>query len=450
MQNFEITAEFIQRLEQAVKVKEDSFIVNCLDDFYAADISTILYEMSTADCQYIIRLLATDTAAEIISNLDSNTRTEFLKNFKAEEIAIWVEQLDSDDAVDILNELSLKKREEVLACLEDKEFVQAIIDLLHYDEESAGGLMAKELIKANLNWTVVQCIDEIRRQAEKVEKFYSVYVIDDQNKILGRVSLKKIILSPNETLIADIYEQEIISVPTYMEQEEVAELMQRYDLEAVPVVNVRGELVGRITIDDIVDVITEQADLDRQMMAGLTEDTEESDSILTLSRARLPWLIIGMVGGLLGARFIGFFEQDLILVPAMAFFIPLITATGGNVGIQSSSLVLQSLSNKAFHNTSYLSRIFKVFWVALLNGFVMATCVFTISIFVEENWRLSLVVSIALLFVVLLASLMGTITPILLDRLRINPALASGPFITTANDLLGLAVYFTTAHFLYH
>ncbi len=448
--DFELSQALLDALEEAIENNDSPFIIQTLEDLYAADISLILYEMNTQQSKYVIQLLDKQIATEIISNLDINTCTEFLKNFSSKEISQWIALMDSDDAADILQELSLKIREETLGFIDDKEQENNIRDLLHYEDDCAGGLMAKELIRVNLNWTIKQCIEEIRRQAEEVEKIYSVYVVDNDNRFLGRVGLKKMILAKDEALIADIFDDSTVAVETYLDQDEVADIMQKYDLEAVPVVNARGELVGRITIDDIVDVITEQADLDRQLMSGISEDIEESDSILMLSRARLPWLIIGIFGGLLGAKFIGFFEQDLIMLPAMAFFIPLITATGGNVGIQSSSIILQSLANKSLQDNDYFGRLLKVLLVAILNGLVIALLVFIFTVIFDKNIQLAFVVSTSLFFVVLLASVMGTITPLVLDRLNINPALASGPFITTANDLLGLFVYFTTASLLYH
>lgn len=308
--------------------------------------------------------------------------------------------------------------------------------------------MAKELIKANINWTVKQCIDEIRRQAENVEKFYSIYVVDDDDRLLGRVSIKKLILSKDNVLIKNIYENNVIAVESYREITEVVEIMQKYDLEAIPVINVQGKLLGRITIDDVLDVIKEKTEKDIQAMTGISESIEENDNIWVLSRARLPWLIIGMIGGLLGSRFIGIFEDKLVIVPAMAFFIPLITATGGNVGVQSSSLVVQSLANKSFWGSSFLKRLFRVLLVAVINGCVLSALVFSFNVFIGESLSLAIVVSIALFSVVLLASIMGTLTPLILDKFGVNPALASGPFITTANDLLGLAVYFTVANLL--
>ncbi|MEQ8239054.1 MAG: magnesium transporter, partial [Cyclobacteriaceae bacterium] len=351
---------------------------------------------------------------------------------------------------DVLYQMPIKKREEVIRLLPNEEKASNILDLLRYDEDVAGGLMAKEMIRANVNWSVQQCIEELRIQAENVEKVYSVYVVDDSGKLLGKVSLKKIILANANTKVESIYDSDIVSVETYMEDEEVASIMRKYDMEAVPVVNARGKLVGRITIDDIVDVITEMAEEERQMMAGISADVEEDDTIWAISRARLPWLIIGMIGGFIGAQFLGLFKGEIILIPALAFFIPLITATGGNVGIQSSSIVVQSLANPNVFADTMVRRLIKVLVVAALNGIILATMIFGAVILFNQNQELAFTVSIALFSVVLLASFMGTITPLILNKFGVNPALASGPFITTANDLIGLAVYFSIAHLIYN
>jgi magnesium transporter len=445
---FELTKEFLERFQQALDVRDDAFIVGVLENVKPADISSLLYEFNTEESKYVVDLLPVEVGAQIINDLDEDTRLRFLKAFTPREISEFVEELDSDDAADILNQMPIKLREEVIAGVESQEKQAAIIDLLRYEEDVAGGLMAKELIKANLNWTVIQCIEEIRRQAENVQKIYSVYVVDDYDRLVGRVSLKKIILANDRTKIADIYDQDILSVETYIKEEEVATLMRKYDLEAVPVVNVQGKLVGRITIDDVVDVITELADEERQLMSGISEDVEEDDSIWMLSRARLPWLVIGIVGGLMNAQLIEVFEDDLLRITAIAFFIPLIQATGGNVGIQSSSLIVQSLANPSAFAGGLLQRLTKGFFVSAINGIVLGALVLGVNLLLGGDNNLSLVVSIALLSVVLIASFMGTITPLILNRFGINPALASGPFITTTNDLLGLAIYFYVVHLL--
>ena len=447
---FEVSPAYLDWIREAITQDAYDVVQESMVEANAVDILTVLYELNTEESKYILKLLDKEKAADVIVEIEEEDQTAFLKNFSAEELANFIDYLDSDDGADILNRLPIQTREEVIDRMQNAERARHVKDLIRYEEDRAGGLMAKELIKVDINWNILQCIEEIRRQAGKVDKLYSVYVVDDKNRLLGKVSLKRIILSQDQTKIADIYDSEIISVPTFMEEEEVAEIMQKYDLEVVPVVDVLERLVGRITIDDIVDVITEMAEEERQLMAGISGDVEErSDSVWLLSKARLPWLVIGMVGGLLGARFIGIFEADIALVPAMAFFIPLITATGGNVGIQSSSLVVQSLATSSVFGDQLTKRLVKVLIVALINGLALGILVLGFNLLFGEELRLASVVAIALFSVVLLASFMGTLTPLVLDRFGVNPALASGPFITTANDLLGLAVYFSVAHLLY-
>ena len=445
---FELTNDFRERMQQALAEEDTAFIQGCLEGVKPADISALLQEFDTQESKYVLDLLPYEARAEIINDLDPDQRLKFLKNFEVAELSVIVNHLDSDDAVDLLNELPLQQREEVIAGLDNEEKEANILDLLRYDDDVAGGLMAKELIKANLNWTVVQCIEEIRRQAENVQKVYSVYVIDDDGKLLGRVSLKKIILANDQTKIADIYEDDVVAVETFIEEEEVVQIMRKYDLEAIPVVNVQGKLLGRITIDDVVDVMTELAEEERNLMAGITEDVEEDDSVWMLTRARLPWLVVGVLGGFISAKFIGVFEQELLRITAIAFFIPLIQATGGNVGIQSSSIVVQSLANPSAFSDSLVKRLLKVFLVAILNGLVLSVMVYGFNLLTGAEFNLSIVVSLALFGVVVIASFLGTITPLLLDKFGFNPALASGPFITTTNDLLGLGIYFYTVHLL--
>jgi magnesium transporter len=446
---FELSKEYLERFKQAIDERDDRFITESLEGVNSADITSLLYEFDTEDCKYVFSLLDPSTDAEILSELDEDLRRDFIQHFSDKELAVFVEHLDSDDGADLLMEMPVKKRDQVISHVESEEKASHLLDLLRYEEDVAGGLMAKELIKVNENWDVLQCIEEIRKQAENVEKIYSVYVVDEFEKLIGKVSLKKLILSGDKTKVADIYDDEILAVETYQEEREVAAIMQKYDLDALPVVNVRGKLVGRITIDDVVDVITEMAEEERQLMAGISYDVEEADTVWQLSRARLPWLVIGMVGGLIAAQITDLFSGNLEVIAGLALFIPLIMATGGNVGIQSSSIVVQSLANKSVFTGTMTSRLIKVLLVAIVNGVLLAVMVFGAVILLFRDQSLAFTVAISLFAVVLLASFMGTITPLILDRMKINPALASGPFITTANDLLGLAVYFGLAHLLY-
>jgi len=448
---FEPTKEYLEKFREALDNKDDPFIGESLDGVNSADITLLLEELNAEESKYVVDLLEKEVGSQIIKDLDPETRSKFLKIFQPVEIAGFVDLMDSDDAADIFNEMPAQVREEVIAALENEEKATYILDLLRYEDDVAGGLMAKELIRANENWTIKQCIEEIRRQRENVQKVYSVYVVDNKDRLKGRVSLKRLILTDDNGKVEDIYDEEIISVETYMPKEEVAAVIQKYDLETVPVVNVKGRLVGRITVDDIIDVITEQAEEERQLMAGISEDVEEDDSIWMLTRARLPWLVVGLAGGMIGAQFIQIFEEDIMKVTAIAFFIPLIMATGGNVGIQSSALIVQSLASPAVFMASTFNRLTKIFFVAIINGLFLSTLVFLMIYLINDtDTELSFVVSIALFSVVFLASFLGTLIPILLHKMGINPALASGPFITTAIDLLGLAVYFLVAHLLYN
>lgn len=445
--NFELTKDYLDRIQTAINTGDDVLLRAEMEELYPADISGILYELSTGSARYVLNLVDRSIGAEIIANLDDSIRDGFVASFTSADLAPFIEEMDSDDAVDLLNEQSIRVREEVIGLMEDREQARFIIDLLHYDEDVAGGLMQKELIKVNVNTNVNQCIEEIRQQAEDVEKVYAVYVVDDAGVLLGFVSLKKIVLSRKYTKIADIYEKDVVSVETYRPVDEVAEIMQKYDLDSVPVVNVQGRLLGRITIDDIVDVITEQADDDLQAISGLSGEVEEDDTLWVRAKAQLPWLVAGAAGSLMAATVINGFQSELGKVAALAAFIPIIGSTGGNVGIQTASLIVQSLSDTSGLTYSLGQRLLRTLVLALLNGAVVGLMAGCYTLLIGEP-RLFPVVSLSLLSVVLLASFMGTITPLLLDRIGINPAVASGPFITTANDLIGIGVYFTIATYL--
>ncbi|MFT5883901.1 MAG: magnesium transporter [Arcticibacterium sp.] len=448
MTTFELTNEFLESIKTAIENKSEALIKSKLEDIYPADVATILYELSGEDAHYLLKFVDAEKGADILSSLDSDDRKRFIKEqFTVEEIAEYVNLFDSDDAVDLLNEQSIEVREEVIALLKDREHARFILDLLHYPEDVAGGLMQKELIKVFENQTVSECIEEIRNQLESVDKVYAVYVVDDNLRLKGIVSLKAIVLARKNTKIVNLVQEDIVSVYTTLSGEDVAEVMQRYDLEALPVVNTMGRLLGRITIDDVVDFITEKAEEDFQAVTGLTGEAEEDDSVWELAKSRLPWLIVGVIGSLLAATVIKGFESQLVRVTALALFIPIMGSTGGNVGIQTSSLIVQSLAEKSSLNLSLGVRLIKIGKVALLNGVVIGILA-AIYLFAIGEGELLWVVCLALLAVVFLASFMGTVTPLLLDRIGINPAVASGPFITTANDLVGIGTYFLIASWL--
>ena len=454
---FSLTNNFKEKLRNEIQNHNVNFIKKSFEGISYVDITELLIEFDSNDSKYVIDNIDIETSAMIISELDEDDRKNFLKIFSAEELAKFLELIDSDDGADILSELSEDFRNKVISEIDDEEKSKNLKELLQYDDDVAGGLMAIELVKCNINWKINQCIELIKKQAENVSNIYSVYVTDNKGKLLGKVSLKEIILAKDNSRIKDVYDDYIISVDAKMNQEEVSQIMQKYDLTVLPVVNKRGKLLGRITIDDVVDVITETAEEERQIMSGITSDVEEDDSIWKLSNARLPWLIIGILGGLFGAFFLGSFEnnyfKDNQVFLSLSFFIPLIMATAGNVGIQSSSIVIQSLSNPSAFENTVSERLFKVLLVSILNGVVLSILVY-LGLLISDYYNIldfglysqtALIVSVSLFSIVMVSSLLGTITPIVLDKLNFNPALASGPFITTTNDLIALAIYFIVA-----
>lgn len=450
---FELTKEYVEKLSQAAEQRDMETVRTDLSELFAADISVVLKELDGPQAHYVLTLLDTEKGAEVLAEFEPDDRRELLRYFDSGEIARYVNILDSDDAVDLLKEQPIRIREEVIALVEDREQARFILDLLPYEPDTAGGLMQKELVRINVRQTVTECVEEIRRQAQDVEKVYTVYVIDDDETLLGIVSLKDIILAKRGSRIEQVYNQDVIYASTYDPAEHVAELMRRYDLDALPVINVQKRLLGQITIDDVVDVITEQAQEDIAAITGVSEEVEEDDSVWKITRSRLPWLGIGMIGSLFAAKFLGIFEHDLLLmVPALALFIPIIGSTGGNVGIQSSSFMVQILSDKSGISGGQLwPRMLKILSVSVLKGLLIAAFVFLVTfLLLDHPLKLSMVVSISLLGVVLLSSFTGTVTPIMLDRFGVNPSVASGPFITTANDFLGYSVYFGIADLLYH
>ena len=446
---FELTKDFLEILRQKIAEQETLWIQENVLILHFADVAEILDKLSNEEAKFIYFLVDEDTQADILMELEEEVRDRFLSSLSIKEIADQLENLDSNDAADILGELSEDKIQEVISQMDDDEAAEDIVDLLNYDEDTAGGLMQKEFLQAHIDWPVNRTIVELRKQAEDVEKVYNIFVVDDSNRLLGVLSLKRLLFSNIKTKIADLYQSKnIISVKTSDSAEEVASVMEKYDLVSVPVVDYQNKLVGRITIDDIVDFIKEEADKDFQLATGISEPIESDASIWRVARARLPWLIIGLFGVSLGAKVISGFEGSITQIPALAFFIPLITAMGGNVGVQSSAIVVQSLArgNKDFGNI--LQKLVREAVVGLFNGLLLASLIFIIAYFFG-NALLGFVVSISLFTVIIFAAIIGTLIPLVLNHYKIDPALATGPFITTLNDVTGLFIYFSIGVLLY-
>ena len=438
---FKLTKDFIGEINERIENKDRKSIIAMITDCHPADIAEILDELEFENACFLFELLEDNIAADVLVELEDDLREELLKIHSPKEIAEeFVDNMDSDDAADIISELPENKKQEVLSHLEDQDLASDIVDLLNYDEDTAGGLMAKELIKVNSNWSVMRCVKEMRRQAEDVELVYTIYVVDDNKVLLGTLSLKRLLLTDSKTIISNIMKEDIIKVSATMNQAEVANTMNKYDLIVLPVVNDLNQLIGRITADDVMDIMKEEAEKDYQMASGISEDIESRDTVWEITRARLPWLLIGMIGGLFGAKVIGIFDIEKNY--QMAFFIPLIAAMGGNVGVQSAAIVVQSLAGGTDTLGNISQRLIKEFGVALVNGIICSSIILLAAYLLGYSILLSVTVSIALLSVIIFAALFGTFIPLILDKYKIDPALATGPFITTINDVLGLFIYF--------
>lgn len=447
---FELTKEFLELLREKIAEQHVLWIQENILELHFADIAEVLDKLSNEEAKYIYFQLDEEVQADVLMELEEEVRDRFLASLSSKEIADQLENLDSDDAADILGDLSDEQIQEVISQMEDDEAAEDIVDLLNYDEDTAGGLMQKEFIQAKLEWPVNRCLVELRRQAEDVEKVYTIYVVDDFNKLVGVLSLKRLLFASPKTKISDLYQgKNIISVKTADSSEHVAKVMEKYDLVSVPVVDLQNKLVGRITLDDVVDIIKEEADKDFQLASGISERIDSNFSIWRITRARIPWLLIAMLGGTIGAQVISKFEGGIMEVPALAFFIPLITAMGGNVGVQSSAIVVQSIAKGNDQFGSILSKLSKEALVGLVNGLFLSALIFGIAT-VFENSTLGIVVSISLFTVIIFAAIFGSLIPLVLNHYKIDPALATGPFVTTLNDIVGLFIYFTVGMLMYN
>ncbi|MEM8927630.1 MAG: magnesium transporter [Bacteroidota bacterium] len=444
MTPFKLTEELIEQIELLIEGQKDNDLRLLMKELHYADVAEIANELEEEQATYLIKLLDSEKTSDALTELDEDVREAILSNLSPKEIAGEIEELDTDDAADIIGELPKEMVQEVISEIEDREHARHIVDLLRYDEDTAGGLMAKELVKVNENWTVTRCVKEMRAQAENVTRVHSIYVVNNEDLLKGRLSLKDLLTVSTETHIREVYIPKVDSVNVNEKPEEVAKIMSKYDLEAIPVVDEIGRLVGRITIDDIVDVIRDEAERDYQLAAGISQDVEADDSIWDLTRARLPWLILGLFGGLGAAVIMGSFETIVENAPEILFFTPLIAAMAGNVGVQSSAIIVQGLANDDLKG-SIGNRLWKEMLLALLNGLILAALLLLFTWFWKGEFDTASAISLSLVAVIVVAGLIGTFIPLFLDKRNIDPAIATGPFITTSNDIFGILIYFWIA-----
>ncbi|WP_010520671.1 magnesium transporter [Aquimarina agarivorans] len=438
---FELTKELTDEIKEFIKNENESRLRSLYNDFHFADLAEIFQTLTSDEATYLVKILDAEKTSEALMEVEEDFREDILKKLSAKEIAEELEELDTDDAADIINELPVDRIENVIAEIEDEDHAENIVDLLRYEDDTAGGLMAKELVSVNENWSVTRCLNEIRSQAENVTRVHSIYVVDNSEKLKGRLSLKDLMVAPSNYNIAQVYIPKVDFVSVTTENEEVARIMQKYDLEAIPVIDEIGRLVGRITIDDIVDFIKDEAEKDYQLAAGISSDVEADDNILDLTRARLPWLVLGLFGGLGSVYIMKGFENALESFPVLFFFTPLIAAMAGNVGVQSSAIIVQGLANDNVKG-SLLNRLFKEVSLSLINGIALGLLVILFGFLVGQQPLVSFTIAISMLSVIIIASLIGTFVPIILDKRGVDPAIATGPFITTSNDIFGIFLFF--------
>ena len=446
MKTFELSKEIIQEISNLISNKKNKEIKKLVDGIHYADLAEIINELESTQRIYLIKIIDSDKTSDVLTEVDEDVREEILKTLSEKEIAGEIKELDSDDAVDILSELSDEKQEKVISLIKDESITENIRELLNYDEDSAGGLMAIELISVNENWSVLKCLREIRKQAKDIKRVHSIYVLNKKKILIGRLSLKDLITSPSKSKIQEIYIPKVDYVHVNDSADEVAKLMSKYDLEAIPVVGDNNELLGRITIDDIVDFIKDEAEEDYLLAAGISNDVEADDSIFELTKARLPWLILGLFGGLGSVFILESFENIMASkeLRALFFYTPLIAAMAGNVGVQSSAIVVQGLANDVIKG-SLISRLIKEVSLTILNGLILSIIIILFGLIINQSLEMSITISVSMIFVIIVAALIGTSVPIILDKFGIDPAIATGPFITTGNDVIGILLFFYIA-----
>ena len=446
MRQFKVNDELIDNIKRLITISYKEKLVKDLNDLHYADLAEIFELLEVKQVIFLVKIFDKERIADALAEIDEDLREIILENLSTKEIAEKIQELDTDDATDVISELSEDIQESVLSQIKDSELTDDIKELLKYKEDTAGGLMAKELVKVSEDLSISKCLDEIRKQAKNVSRVHSIYVVDSKNKLKGRLSLKDVVTAKSGSKVKDIYIPKVDYVTAEQEGEEVAKIMSKYDLEAIPVTNKRKTLLGRITIDDIVDLIKDEAEKDYQLAAGISSEVEANDSIFQLSKARLPWLFLGLLGGLGSVFILKDFEQIMNQpdLRNLFFYTPLIAAMAGNVGVQSSAIIVQGLANDLVKG-SLLSRLLKEVGLSLINGLVLAIILVIFGQIVNQDLFMSLTIAGSMMGVIIIAALVGTFVPIILDKQGIDPAIATGPFITTANDIFGIFLFFYIA-----
>ncbi len=433
--------EIVENIRYLLDVRDEPKLKNIIIDTHPADLADIIQDLDDDEKIFLFSLIKPEIASDVVLELDEVTRELIVTSVETERLSAIVDEMDSDDATDVVSELPEQRAKEVLALVDTQDRAEVQKLLLH-DEESAGGIMALEIVTVYDDETVDDAIQQIREKADEIEDIYYIYAIDRGGRLVGIVSLQQIILSKAKTLIREIMDLDVISVTVEKDQEEVANLVRKYDLVAVPVVDAYNRLVGRITIDDIVDVLQEEATEDMQRMAGISEEEVlQETSTFRIARFRLPWLIIAFIGEIGGISVLNHFKASIQQIISISFFIPVIMAMAGNAGIQSSTIVVRSIALSEGGTSRIWERFFREIKVAFLNSFVLSSMIFIVVWVMFQQPDFGLAIAVAMMLVILIAATVGATAPFLLNKINIDPAIATGPFITTCNDVLGLFIY---------
>ena len=444
----EYTDEYLEHIRRIIEADHAEEARKELAGLHPADIAELYKNLSIGEAEYLYRLLDEETAADVLMELDEDDRLKLIADMPAEEIAKQIDYLDTDDAVDLIQQLDEDERDEILSHIDDVEQAGDIIDLLKYDEDTAGGLMGTEMIVVNENWSMPECIKQMRLQAEDMHEIYNVYVVDNDYRLLGTFPLKKMLTHPSVSKIKHVMESDPVCVKADTPIDEVALDFEKYDLVAMPVVDSIGRLLGRITVDDVMDQVREASERDYQLASGISSDVDADDSVFAQTKARIPWLLVGIGSGLLASMILGTFESQLQAVTALALFIPIIGGTGGNVGVQASAIVVQGLANGTLDVRHFAAQLGKEIIIGLLNATVLTAVVMAYNLLtMPGDFAVTISVGLSLFVVVMFASILGTVVPLTLEKLHINPALATGPFIQISNDIVGLLIYVQIATF---
>ena len=435
-----IDSKLIEDVKVLIGHKNIDALANLIAQMRAADLADLIMYLDPSERLYIIQMMEPEGAGEVLIELEQPVQVRILKDLDNQSLSQIVEELDSDDAADLVGDLPAERAREVIEAVDD-QVSEELGKLLPYADDTAGGIMALEFLSVKADVTVQDAIESIREKGKEIENLYSIWVTDDYNRLVGVISLKDLVLGKPETQISKIMNPEVISVNAKTDQEEVARLVMRYDLVNIPVVDDYNRLVGRITHDDIMDVIEEEADEDISLMAGVFDQEITEESAVRISRARLPWLVAALFGGLCAAVVIHRFAATLEQMIALSFFFPVVMAMGGNTGIQASSLIVRGLATGDITFVNIGKRLWMELRVALLNGLICGVILGVVVGFWLGDFRLGIMVALALVFIILISGIIGSAVPLALHRLNVDPALASGPFVTTSNDIIGLLIY---------